>query len=142
MRWMIFAALLAVAVSPLSHAAQIYKWVDPQGVTHFDAQPPLGEKAQEIDTQKPVPPPARESNPLPDPNGQQQAIDAKVKKQVAEQEVKRTEYCSTARTNLAQFQNNPRVREEVNGELKRFTEEERQARITELKQAITDNCLN
>jgi hypothetical protein len=88
-----------------------------------------------------VPPPAPVSKPIAEPNGEQQAIDAKVKKQVAVQEAKRAEYCTTARTNLAQFQNNPRVREEVNGELKRFTEEERQARITELKQAITENCL-
>jgi len=141
MRWMIFAAALVMVASPLSQAAQIYKWVDAQGITHFDAQPPAGQQVQEIDTQRPVPPPTPASKPIADPNGEQQEIDAKVKKQVAVQEAKRAEYCTTARTNLAQFQNNPRVREEVNGELKRFTEEERQARITELKQAITENCL-
>jgi hypothetical protein len=139
MRWMIFAVSLAMTASPILQAAQIYKWVDAQGVTHFDAQPPTGQQAQEIDTQRPVPAPL--PHPIADPNGEQQAIDAKVKKQVAVQEAKRAEYCTTARTNLAQFQNNPRVREEVNGELKRFTEEDRQTRITELKQAITENCL-
>lgn len=141
MRWKIFAAALAMAASPVLQAAQIYKWVDAQGITHFDAQPPVGQQVQQIDTQRPVPAPAPASQPVADPNGEQQAIDAKVKKQVADQEAKRAEYCTNARTNLAQFQNNPRVREEVNGELKRFTEEERQARITELKQAITENCL-
>lgn len=141
MRWMIFAAALAMAASSALQAAQIYKWVDAQGITHFDAQPPVGQQVQQIDTQRPVPAPAPASQPVADPNGEQKAIDAKVKKQVADQEAKRAEYCTNARTNLAQFQNNPRVREEVNGELKRFTEEERQARITELKQAITENCL-
>jgi hypothetical protein len=141
MRWMIFAAALAMAASPLSQAAQIYKWVDAEGVTHFDAQPPVGQQVQQIDTQKPVPPAPHESQPLADPDGEQRAVDTKVKKQVAQQEARRTEYCSTARTNLAQIQNNPRVREEVNGELRRFTEQERQTRITELKQAITENCL-
>lgn len=141
MRSMIFAAALALAVSPLSQAAQIYKWVDAQGVTHFDAQPPVGQPVQEINTQRPVPAPPATPPSLPDPNGEQRAIDAKVKKEVAEQEAKRAEYCTTARTNLALFQNNPRVREEVNGEFKRFTEEERQARITELKQAITNQCI-
>jgi hypothetical protein len=77
---------------------------------------------------------------LADPKGEQRTIDTEVKKQVADQEAKRAAYCTNARTNLAQFQNNPRVREEVNGELRRFTEEERQARIVQLKQAITDNC--
>ncbi|HEY0289190.1 MAG TPA: DUF4124 domain-containing protein [Pseudomonas sp.] len=141
MRWMILAATLALAVNPLTQAAQIFKWVDAQGVTHFDAQPPAGQQVQEIDTQKPVPAPPPASQPSPDPKGEQQTVDAKVKKQVAAQEAKRAEYCATARTNLALFQNNPRVREEVNGEFKRFTEEERQARITDLTKSISDNCL-
>jgi hypothetical protein len=141
MRWMIFAAAWALAISPLTQAAQIYKWVDAQGVTHFDAQPPAGQQVQEIYTQRPVSAPTPAPPSLPDPKGEQEAVDAKVKKQVADQEAKRAVYCNAARTNLAQFQNNPRVREEVDGELKRFTEEERQARIADLKQAISDNCL-
>ncbi|WP_268799535.1 DUF4124 domain-containing protein [Pseudomonas huanghezhanensis] len=141
MRWMILAAALTLGVSPMTQAAQIYKWVDAQGVTHFDALPPADQQAQEIDTQKPVPPPGRETAPLPDPNGAQRAINERVKKQVADQEERRAEYCTAARTNLALFQNNARVREQVNGEYRRFTEEERQARIMDLKRAITDNCL-
>jgi len=142
MRWMMLAATLTLATgSAAIQAAQIYKWVDAQGITHFDAQPPAGQSAQEIDVQKPVtptqPPPAP-AKPSEDPA--QQAVDAKVKRQLAAQEVKRKEYCETQRTNLAQLQNNPRVREEVNGEFKRFTEEERQARIAEVKKSIDDTC--
>jgi hypothetical protein len=140
MRWMILVATLTLAVgSTASQAAQIYKWVDAQGVTHFDAQPPVGQSVQELETQKAVTPPA----PAPvraDSSQEQQAADTKVKKQVAAQEAKRKEYCSIQRTNLAQLQNNPRVREEVNGEFRRFTEEERQARIAEVKKSIDDTC--
>ena len=140
MRWMIIAATLALAVgSAAAQAAQIYKWVDAQGVTHFDAQPPAGQPAQEIETQKPVAPPP----PSPSQsNGaeEQQATDAKIRRQVAAQDAKRKEACERQRTNLAQLQNNPRVREEVNGEFRRFTEEERQARIVEVKQYLDDNC--
>lgn len=140
MRWMILAATLTMAVgSTTAYAAQIYKWVDAQGVTHFDAQPPVGQSAQEVDTQKPVTPPPP-SPARTDSSQEQQAVDAKVKKQVAAQEAKRKEYCATQRTNLAQLQNNPRVREEVNGEFRRFTEEERQARIAEVKKSIDDTC--
>ncbi|MFK3800260.1 MULTISPECIES: DUF4124 domain-containing protein [unclassified Pseudomonas] len=140
MRWMMLAATLTLAVGPATgQAAQIYKWVDAQGVTHFDAQPPAGQPSQEIESQKPVtPPPAAPVQP--DSNQEQQAVDAKVKKQVAAQEAKRKDYCERQRTNLAQLQNNPRVREEVNGEFKRFTEEERQARIAEVKTSIDDTC--
>lgn len=34
---------LLIGLSPWCMAAQIYKWVDAQGVTHFDAQPPQGQ---------------------------------------------------------------------------------------------------
>jgi hypothetical protein len=141
MRWMILAATLTLAVAQTtSEAAQVYKWVDAQGVTHFDAQPPAGQTAQEIDTGKPV-----TASPPPPPQNQegareQEAIDAKVRKQVAAQEAKRKEICEEQRTNLAQLQNNPRVRQEVNGEFRRFTEEERQGRIAEVKQYLDDQC--
>ena len=140
MRWMILAATLTLAVSSTAaQAAQIYKWVDAQGVTHFDAQPPVGQSVQELETQKAVstPPPAPVRS---EPSEDQQSIDAKVKKQVAAQEAKLKEYCEAQRTNLAQLQNNPRVRQEVNGEFKRFTEEERQARIAEVTKSIDDTC--
>ncbi len=141
MRWMMLAATLTLAVAPaVGQAAQIYKWVDAQGVTHFDAQPPAGQTAQEIDTGKPVAAP-----PAPPPQNQdgareQEAVDAKVRKQVAAQEEKRKEACDQQRTNLAQLQNNPRVRQEVNGEFRRFTEEERQARIADVKKYLDDQC--
>jgi hypothetical protein len=141
MRWMILAATLTLAVAQTtSEAAQVYKWVDAQGVTHFDAQPPAGQTAEEIDTGRPV-----TASPAPPPQNQegareQEAVDAKVRKQVAAQEAKRKEICEEQRTNLAQLQNNPRVRQEVNGEFRRFTEEERQGRIAEVKQYLDDQC--
>ena len=141
MRWIIFAATLTLVAGPVAvQAAQIYKWVDAQGVTHFDAQPPAGQTTQEIETQKTVTPPATAPDPRPNPTTEQQAADAKVKRQVASQEAKRKDYCDTQRINLAQLQNNPRVRQEVNGELRRFTDEERQARIAEVKKSIDDTC--
>ena len=142
MRWMVLAATLMIAVSPATQAAQIYKWVDAEGQTHFDSQPPLEKQSQEIQPAKPVTPPPATATPAdePDSSQEQQAVDAKVKQQVAVQETKRKEFCETQRTNLAQLQNNPRVRQEVNGEYRRFTEEERQARIVEVKKSIDDTC--
>jgi hypothetical protein len=139
MRTHFFIAGLMVALSSPSMAAQVYKWVDAQGVTHFDSQPPPGLPATTIVT--PAPPPGK--LPAPAQNGtigDQQAIDKSVKKQVAEQQAELNVFCEQARTNLAQLQNNPRLREEVEGQMRRLDDEQRQARINETQKQIADNC--
>ncbi|MDH4567279.1 DUF4124 domain-containing protein [Pseudomonas sp. BN414] len=151
MHRMIFAGSLLLALSSSAMAGQVYKWVDAQGVTHFGAQPPEGQQATSVNTSVPKPRPSLPSldsetsqpaAPLPEskPAGDQKAIDEKVKAEVATQEAERRKYCDTIRTNLAQLQNNPRLRAEVNGEVQRLTEEERQSRIKEAEKAIGDNC--
>ncbi|WP_212626556.1 DUF4124 domain-containing protein [Pseudomonas sp. PP3] len=139
MRTHFYIAGLLVAISPLSMAAQVYKWVDAQGVTHFDAQPPQGQPATTIVT------PASSVSKPPAPTasgaiGDQQAIDKSVKKQVARQQAELKVFCEQARTNLAQLQNNPRIREEVEGELRRLDDAQRQERIGETQKQIAQNC--
>jgi hypothetical protein len=143
MRHMILTGTLMLALSTAAMAGQIYKWVDDKGVTHFGAQPPQGQQATTINTATPPPSPAP-STPAPSVQEQldpeQAAIDKKVKEEVAKQEAERKQYCETARTNLAQLENNPRVRIEDAGEVRRIGEDERQERITELKKSIAENC--
>lgn len=142
MRLTVLASGLALALCGNAMAAQVYKWVDAQGVTHFGAQPPQGQQVETVNTVvapgKSVTAPAPASQEKSEPD--QQSIDRKVKQQVAEQEAERKRYCETMRTNLAQLQNNPRVRVEENGETRRITEEERQARIAETRDKIAENC--
>ncbi|KPA97606.1 DUF4124 domain-containing protein [Pseudomonas asplenii] len=142
MRTSILTASLLFALSPLCLAAPIYKWVDAQGVTHFDATPPPGQSATVVTPAiSPNPTsPTRGDVPASQPVGDQNAVDAKVRKQVAEQEAARKVFCEKARTNLAQLLNDPRVREEVNGELHRLTDEERQTRLIETRKVIEDHC--
>jgi hypothetical protein len=139
MRTFFFTAGLLISLSPLCMAGQIYKWVDAQGVTHFDAQPPQGREATLVVTPAPS---VGKPDALPRSNviGDQQAIDNKVKKQVAEQQAQLRAFCEQARTNLAQLQNNPRLREEVDGEMRRLTDQQRQERITEAQKQIAKNC--
>lgn len=134
-----YILIATLLISPLCMAGQIYKWVDAQGVTHFDAQPPQGQEATTV-----VTPSSPASSPATAPRstaiGDQQAIDNSVKKQVAEQQAQLKVFCDQARTNLAQLQNNPRLREEVDGEMRRLTDEQRQERTTEAQKQIADNC--
>ena len=139
---MFLAGGLVLALCGNVMAAQVYKWVDAQGVTHFGAQPPQGQQVETVNT---VTAPAK-STTMPAPvvedetEVDQQSIDRKVKRQVAEQEAERKRYCETMRTNLAQLQNNPRVRVEEKVETRRITEEELQARIAETSGKIAENC--
>lgn len=144
MRRMIITSSLLLALSSSVMAGQFYKWVDAQGVTHFGAQPPQGQEATSVNTNS-IQPKAPASKPAT-PAGQdtndnaQKAIDAKVKQDVAAQEAELKKYCESVRTNLAQLQNNPRLRTEVNGEMRRLSEDERQAKIAESEKAIQANC--
>jgi hypothetical protein len=146
MRRMIITSSLLLAMSATAMASQVYKWVDEKGVTHFSAQPPQGQQATSVNTAtpQPKPAPAEASKAAPtfesiaDP--EQAAIDEKVKQEVAAKEAERKKYCADVRTNLAQLENNPRVRVEVDGEIRRLSEEERQTRITEAQKSISDNC--
>jgi len=144
---MIITGSLLLALSATASASQVYKWVDAQGNTHFGAQPPQGQEATSVNTGVAPPKPAAAPAPLPtlpkpgavdDPA--QKAIDEKVKKEVADNEEKRAKYCEVTRTNLAQLQNNPRLTTEENGQVRRLTEEERQAKIAESQKGIADNC--
>lgn len=139
MRMILLTASLLVGLSPTCMAGQVYKWVDAQGVTHFSSQPPQGTEATTVikSTAPAGKPPAPPSGGT---IGNQKAIDEEVKKQVAEQEAQLKTFCEQARTNLAQLQNNPRLREEVEGEIRRLTEEERRQRIDETRKQIEEHC--
>lgn len=143
MRHMILTGTLMLALSTTAMASQIYKWVDDKGVTHFGAQPPQDQQATTINPS--APPPRSVPNTPPSSNEEQldpaqAVIDKQVKEEVAKQEAERKQYCETVRTNLAQLENNPRVRIEDGGEVRRIGEDERQERINELKKSITENC--
>ncbi|QEY64882.1 DUF4124 domain-containing protein [Metapseudomonas lalkuanensis] len=151
MHRMIFAGSLLLALATTAMAGQVYKWVDAQGVTHFGAQPPDGQEATSVNTSIPKPRPSlplldseieqqQAQQPASKPVGDQKSIDEKVKAEVATQEAERRKYCDTIRTSLAQLQNNPRLRAEVNGEVRRLSEEERQSRIKDAEKAISENC--
>ncbi len=145
MRRMIITGSLLLALSATASASQVFKWVDAQGNTHFGAQPPQGQDATPVNTGVAQPKPATPTPaPLPLPGTEQdpaqKAIDEKVKQEVAAKEVERKKYCEAVRTHLSQLQNNPRLMVEVDGEKRRFTEDERQAKIAEDQKSIADTC--
>lgn len=145
MRRMMILGSLLLTLSTTAMASQVYKWVDDKGVTHFGANPPQGQAATSVNTVIAQPKAAvKAATPtapaLDSGEAEQKVIDAKVKQQVAEQAAERKKYCESVRTNLAQLQNNPRLRTEVNGEQVRLGEDQRQAKIADAQKAIKENC--
>jgi hypothetical protein len=138
MRRMILACSVLLALSTGATAGQIYKWVDAQGNVHFGSQPPEGKDSEAVNpniSQPKTPKPPKQSR-----DEAQEKVDEKVKKDVAQQEKERKAFCDATRANLAQFKNNPRIRMEIDGEVRHLTEEERQDRIAKSEAAIKENC--
>lgn len=143
MRRLILSSSLLLALAAPAMAGSIYKWVDAQGVTHFGTKPPQGVQAERINPiiSQPSTPPQR-SQPVQDEGDQekQKEVETDVKAKIAADQEALESYCLQVRTNLVQLQNNPRVRIEEEGELRRLSEEERQAKIEEAQKAISENC--
>ncbi|MBD9427620.1 DUF4124 domain-containing protein [Pseudomonas sp. PDM15] len=142
MRRMILACSVLLALSTGATAGQIYKWVDGQGNVHFGSQPPEGQDAATVNPNISQPklaaPPAAPQQESAEKA--QEDANERVRKEVAEQEAELKNFCDNARYNLAQLQNNPRIRMEIDGELRHLTEEERQERISTGEAALKKNC--
>ncbi|AZD31826.1 DUF4124 domain-containing protein [Pseudomonas chlororaphis] len=139
MRTFAMTAGLLLAMSLPCQAGQIFKWIDAQGVTHFDAQPPQGVASTVITL--PKKPQGAPRTPSPDkPGAQQQVMGNQAKQQLARQEAERKRFCTQARASLAQLQNNPRLSENTEEGTRRLTEEQRQQRIVETQKAIDNHC--
>ncbi|HHX34344.1 MAG TPA: DUF4124 domain-containing protein [Gammaproteobacteria bacterium] len=146
MRRLVTTASLLLLFSSSVLAAPIFKWVDAQGITHFGSEPPVNQKVESINTKTFQPQlPEKSAAQIAAEEAKQSSktqaeIDREVRKKIAEEETALKKYCSDIRYNLAQLENNPRVLADVDGTPTRLSEEERQARITEIKQAINERC--
>ncbi len=135
------ASFLLLFSSPLL-AAPVYTWVDAQNVTHFSSEPPMQETAKKINTNVFQPQTLEKAvtEGSQSDTKSQAEINSEVRKQVATETAELKKYCTEMRYNLAQLENNPRILANVDGQPTRLSEEERQARITEVKQALNKHC--
>lgn len=148
MRCFITTASLLLLLSSSLIAAPIYKWEDAQGVTHFGSEPPANQTAESINRTSSTPKPSQKTAAQVKAEETQTSadiqaeIDREVRKQVAEEEITLRKYCTEVRYNLSQLENNPRVLAEIDGKPTRLSEEERQARIAEMKKIISERCVD
>jgi hypothetical protein len=128
--------------------ADVYKWVDENGETHYSQQAPVGQQADII---KAPPPPSIDPDRAQAQvdmliHEQQQAKEARLEAQQQQyqqqqQREQQQQRCERSKYNLQQYQNNPGRRMiGSDGEATRQTEEERQQKIQQLTQEISANC--
>lgn len=101
-------------------AAQIYKWVDVNGVTHYDGQPPANRTSKEL-TQRDASPrqpgdagAAGAASDLKDRElefRKRQAMRAQEETRLTQEKARREQECRKARTALADLRNSRRVYE-------------------------------
>lgn len=138
-----FLLLPAVMVT-----ADVYKWIDEEGQTHYSQQAPVGQETQLI--KAPPPPatlPADAQNKIDQLINEQnearydRARQAAQQQQTIQQQEQQEANCVRSKENLQKFLDNPGRRyKQADGTVTRLAEEERQKRIQEFKQDIKEYC--
>ncbi len=145
---LLFILATALILTLASQAqGQSYRWVDENGVTHYSQRPPVDKESVEI---KPPPPPAtppeeawkklNQERLQQEDTREDRKQDAEQAKKEADYKKKRAEACTAARNNLAAYEGPPGLVQTPDGEYKRFTEEEREAKRQEARKLIQEYC--
>jgi len=128
-------------------SAQVYKWVDEKGVTHYGERPPQGKSAQEVEQRLANPGPA--SGKAAQPNWKEQDLEFRRRRIESEQteaktrqrEASQKQACNQARDQLAQMKSARRVyRLDEKGERVFQSDDERNGSIARLEQLVSENC--
>ncbi len=139
------AVALLLTVAGGNVQAEIYKWTDKQGVQHYSEQPPASSNYEKV---KPSYAPAA-TPPAAQPKDQPQSDSKKADPDRAEQEQKfkeeaarvRQQNCETVQQRLADLESSPRITiKDTDGTLKRLSDDERQAKITDTQELIKKYC--
>ncbi len=127
--------------------AQVYKWVDEKGVTHYGERPPQGKKAKEVEQRlaNPGPAPGKEGQPgwkEQDLEFRRRRIEAEqTEAKDKQQESSQRRACNQARDQLAQMKSARGLyRLNEAGERVFQGDEERKASIARLEQLISERC--
>lgn len=128
-------------------AAQVYKWVDEKGTTHYGERPPQGTRGKAVEQHlaNPGPTPGTAAQP----GWKEQDLEFRKRRIQAEQaeaksmqlEESRRQACTQARNQLAQLNSARRIyRLDEKGEPAFQSDAERNASVARLEQQIAERC--
>ncbi|MDH3642006.1 MAG: DUF4124 domain-containing protein [Gammaproteobacteria bacterium] len=159
MRKLIEFSLLILCL-PLLMGAEVYRWVDPNGVVNYTQMKPPGVKAQQITAQAGRPmvvaeatdqlagrpgsePDESSDGPALTENQQTMLQDLQAAEQARQAEVNRIKQanCEKSRNVLNRLSGAERIRVRDSGGVERImAEDERQRRINDAQRGISENC--
>lgn len=146
--WTISSALSIAAFVAAAHAAQVYKWIDEEGITHYGEQAPADYEYELVTTSGAPPADAEKAKArlqkmrAAREEQKEKTLDYAAQQKQRDEEAKiRTENCDSAKSNLKTIEENARVRVlGEDGEFRYLSEEERQQQIDRAKEIISNNC--
>ncbi len=141
--------LLMVGGACLPACAQIYKWVDKDGVTHYDQSAPPDKKSTVVDVRPAASAPS--NAPATDWSAQDRAFrerqiaredaERKAKAQKDKLDAQRRQTCDNARNRLEHAEAGSRMYQlDENGNRVYLTDDQRADAIRAAQQQVADNC--
>ena len=136
------AATLSIAVLFITMVSQaeIYKWTDAKGVTHYSAQKPIQQKIKSENIEDKIRFAAGKYQ-ASSRQAPKTTANSKKKTKLTGPNKKLITYCKTQRKNLAQLKKNYRnLWKDKDGKTSRLDQKQRQEKVNQIQKSITAEC--
>lgn len=139
--WLAAAALVALTLAAQPAGAEVYKWVDEEGVVHYSQQPPAEGESTVLEPKTAPPKPQQTTGGAPDEAGGDGEAETAAEAEQQQGAGTIDEFCRQARADIQTLEAGGRVRvEEADGSLRYLGPEEQQQRLQQLQQQVANNC--
>ena len=144
MRQLLVITLFTCLIPCLAISAEIYRWTDESGNTHYSENPPQGVDAKPMNIQTRSPEPGNKTDSQPQDgtgtdNNDKSGTEGDERDSEAVAEAKR-ENCKAAREALKMLEENARVQVEEDGERRYLSPEEMEAERQRYEEIRDENC--
>lgn len=130
-----------VITLPSIAADKVYKWVDDQGVTHYDSSPPRNQNVTVITPKTGHSEPVVYKKSASAIAAEKAIMDAKANIPEERLTLKDPARCTAAKNNVKKLENFGRVRvQEEDGGFHYLTEDEQKSKIKAAQKAISESC--
>ena len=136
-----------VLLVTVSSQAEIYKWTDAKGVTHYSSQKPIQHKIKTENIEDKIRSAAGKYRASEQQASQKSAQtttksnDSESKTELSGPNAKLVSYCKGQRKSLAQLKKNFRnIWKDENGKTYRLDQKQRQLKVDQIHESITKEC--